>query len=207
MHGWQRGFGKSLRVTYPPQPPQRSAHMKSSGFDTLGSIMGLGTILRISFLECRSPAVDLRFIFLYRVAGTPQLVSTWDSLPAPALGSRQRKYRMTSVSNGSKSWRMPCGRSPCCPAPTDCPESYVLLLLSTSTITKGKVRWRKWFTSTAKCIHLHFKQHKPCEQGHSCSSDGGSDPDRLRHIYHVFLGPWTQVSNKQRNHLWNSLTF
>lgn len=55
---------------------QRPARIKSSGFDVLGSTVELGTILRILFLECRSPAVDLWFISLHRMSGTPQLVST-----------------------------------------------------------------------------------------------------------------------------------
>lgn len=88
----------------PPTPTlQRSAQMKSSGFDALGSIMELGTILRISFLQCKSPAIDLWFIFLHWVAGTLQLASTWDSVPVSALRSRRRKHRVTSVSSASRS--------------------------------------------------------------------------------------------------------
>lgn len=64
---------------------------------------GLGTILRISFLECKSLAVNLWLIFLHRVAGTPQLASTWDSVPVLALRSRQTKSRATSVSDESGS--------------------------------------------------------------------------------------------------------
>lgn len=54
---------------------QRPAGMKSCDFDLLGSTMELGTILRIFFLECKSPAVDLWFLSLPR---TSRLVSTWD---------------------------------------------------------------------------------------------------------------------------------
>lgn len=102
-------FGKRHVFSPSLKPLQRSAQIKSSGFDTLSSIIELGTILRISFLECKS-AVDLRFIFLHRVVGTTptrqppaQLASTWDYVPVPALGNRQRKYRATSISNGSRS--------------------------------------------------------------------------------------------------------
>lgn len=61
--------------------------MKSFGFDALGSLMELGTILRISFIECKSPAVDLRFIFLHRVAGTLPAGFHMGSVPVPALGA------------------------------------------------------------------------------------------------------------------------
>ena len=54
---------------------------------------GLGTVLRISFLECKSLAVNLWFIFLHRVAGIPQLASTWDSVPVLVLRSRQKKKK------------------------------------------------------------------------------------------------------------------
>lgn len=50
--------------------------MKSSAFDVLGSTMELGTILRIFLLEYKSLAVDLWFISLHRMSGTPQMVST-----------------------------------------------------------------------------------------------------------------------------------
>lgn len=50
--------------------------MKSSAFDVLGSTMELGTILRIFLLEYKSLVVDLWFISLHRMSGTPQMVST-----------------------------------------------------------------------------------------------------------------------------------
>lgn len=63
---------------------------------------GLGTVLRISFLECKSLAVNLWFIFLHRMAGIPQLASTWDSVPVLALRRRQKKKsRAISVSDES----------------------------------------------------------------------------------------------------------
>jgi hypothetical protein len=75
---WQIRQNVPIRVFWLRSPSEISTN-EIIWFDALGSIMGLGTILRISFLECKSTAVDLWFIFLHRVAGTPQLASTWDS--------------------------------------------------------------------------------------------------------------------------------
>lgn len=83
--------------------------MKSLGFDALGSLMVLGTILRISFVECKSSAVDLWLIFLPRVARTLPAGFHMRSVPVPDLGGkrgRQRKYRAAYVNNGAKSSRM-----------------------------------------------------------------------------------------------------
>lgn len=82
----------------------RSAQMTSFGFK------GLGTVLRISFLECKSLAVNLWFIFLNRVAGIPQLASTWDSVPVlvPRSGQKKKKKNpgplLLAMNLGS--WRM-----------------------------------------------------------------------------------------------------
>ena len=133
----------------------RSAQMTSFGFK------GLGTILRISFLECKSLAVTLWFIFLHRVAGTPppppQLASTWDSVPVLALRSRQTKSRATSVSNESGSWRM-VDAFPDLPIIILNPIEASFHPLPTPTITTTKKRWKEeWFILSRKCMHLHFK--------------------------------------------------
>lgn len=73
---WQTPQNVLTQVFFSFSFLQRPARIKSSAFDVLGSTMELGTILRIFFLEYKSLAVDLWFISLHRMSGTPQLVST-----------------------------------------------------------------------------------------------------------------------------------
>lgn len=92
MHGSERDFGKSLRIwqitcfRLPLPIPLRDPRI------------GRGTILRVAFWECRS-AADLWFIFPHSVAGPPRHTH---AVGFHVRWSRQRKHRVTSVSNGQK---------------------------------------------------------------------------------------------------------
>lgn len=145
--------GKSHVLSLSPSPTHFRGPMKSLGFDALGFLMELGTILRISFFECRSPAVDLWFIFLHRVAGTLPAGFHMGSVPVPALGrggGRQGKYRVTYVSSRARSSRMAninYGWSFYSPIPFNCPESYAL----PSPLQQQKAKYAK------KMIHVTRK--------------------------------------------------